>query len=71
MSNAASGLTIRSKFSENFDKASRDFERRWLVRLLTECSGNVLQAAQRSGLTRIGLYKKAERLGVNVSSYRQ
>jgi DNA-binding NtrC family response regulator len=57
--------------SGNWHKAKNEFSSRFLKQLLSECGGNLSQASKISGLTRDNLYRKCEKLGINLHQFRK
>ncbi|MFQ6613219.1 MAG: sigma-54-dependent transcriptional regulator [Fidelibacterota bacterium] len=50
--------------------ATEALERQWIHRTLTDTRGNISQAAATLGLSRLGLYKKLERLKIKAEKYK-
>ncbi|NOZ74109.1 MAG: sigma-54-dependent Fis family transcriptional regulator [FCB group bacterium] len=50
--------------------ATEALERQWIHRALAESGGNISQAAVTLGLSRLGLYKKLERLKISIKNYK-
>ncbi len=57
--------------SGDWHKAKEHFSRRFLNQLLSECAGNLSHAAKVSGLTRDNLYRKCEKLGIDIHQFRK
>jgi two-component system response regulator GlrR len=66
-------LEIAPPSADNFNraraKAVLQFERAYLLRLLAECSGNVSQAARRSGKPRRSLQRLLQKHGLTKTNY--
>lgn len=57
--------------SKNFFEVVEDYERKLIGDALTECSGNQARAARMLGLRPTTLNSQIQRLGIDVSVYRQ
>jgi len=55
----------------DWHKAKEQFSRRFLNQLLSECAGNLSHASKISGLTRDNLYRKCEKLGIDIHQFRK
>jgi transcriptional regulator with PAS, ATPase and Fis domain len=51
---------------KTFEQALRAFERDWIKRALDSSRGNVTRAANLLGVSRLGLYRRMKRLGMEV-----
>lgn len=63
-------LTEGSAKVNTLDAAKRDFERRYLVQILTATNGNMTQAAELAGRNRSDLHKLVKRHGINPTDFR-
>lgn len=55
----------------NYEKAKRDFEKKYLTSLLKTTGGNVKDASNISGLTRNAIYEMAQRNGIDIDTFRK
>jgi two-component system response regulator HupR/HoxA len=70
------GLTADTRVSDalpiqTLKSATETLERRMIERALKSFKGNISQAARELGLSRLGLYKKLERLKIDPAKYKQ